>query len=159
VPVPWDRRKDYGTVVLDRPTSRKGLLSQVGRVSDFFEKDPNSPSNLNNASIYMIERELLTALDGRRTEARLDVPEPFYDFGKHVFPALLGKLPYVSLGREFPLWAVQYDGSWFDVGQKRDYLKVNEYLLDGKIEIALPFEKLPWGYLGTNVNLDFSKVT
>lgn len=159
VPVPWERRKDYGTVVLNRPENRKGIVSKSGKIDEFVEKDPNSPSNLNNASIYMIEAELIKTLDDLRTEARVDIAHPFYDFGKHVFPALLGRLPYVSISKDFPLWGIQYDGSWFDVGQKRDYLKVNEYLLDGKIEITLPYEKLPWGYLGANVNIDFSKTT
>ena len=159
VPVPWERRKDFGTVVLDDVESRQGIVSKSGRIKEFVEKDPNSPSNLSNASIYMIETELLRTLDALRTEASVNVANPFYDFGKHVFPALLGRLPGVSMPREFPLWGIQYDGSWFDVGQKRDYLRVNEYLLDGKIEITLPYEKLPWGYLGNNVNIDFSKVT
>lgn len=159
VPVPWDRRKDFGTVVLENVESRQGIVSKSGRIKEFVEKDPNSPSNLNNASIYMIETELLRALDELRTEASIGVPNPFYDFGKHVFPALLGRLPGVSIAGNYPLWGIQYDGSWFDVGQKRDYLRVNEYLLDGKIEITLPYEKLPWGYLGNNVNIDFSKVT
>lgn len=159
VPVAWERRKDFGTVVLENPITRPGIVSKSGRIKEFVEKDPNSPSNLNNASIYMIETELLRALDALRTEADVDVAKPFYDFGKHVFPALLGRLSDLTIAKKFPLWGIQYDGSWFDVGQKRDYLRVNEYLLDGKIEIALPYEKLPWGYLGTNVNIDFSKVT
>lgn len=159
VPVPWERRKDFGTVVLDRPEARAGALSQSGRVAEFREKDPDSPSNLNNASIYLIEMDLLRTLDPLRTEARSDLAEGFYDFGKHVFPAMLGRLPYGRLPKDFLLWGVQYDGAWFDVGQKRDYLRVNEYLLDDKLEIELPYEKLPWGYLGSNVNLDFSRVT
>jgi NDP-sugar pyrophosphorylase family protein len=159
VPVPWERRKDFGTVVLDRPESRGGILSQSGRIREFREKDPDSPSNLNNASIYMIEVDLLKVLDPLRTEARPDLTEGFYDFGKHVFPAMLGRLPYISLPRDFLLWGLQYDGAWFDVGQKRDYLRVNEYLLDGKLDIGLPYEKLPWGYLGSNVTIDFSRVT
>jgi mannose-1-phosphate guanylyltransferase / phosphomannomutase len=159
VPVPWDRRKDFGTVVLDQPQERPGILSKAGRIREFIEKDPDSPSNLNNASIYLVEMELLRLLDPLRTAAGTDVPEPFYDFGKHVFPAMLGKLPYVRLPRDFPLWGVQYDGSWFDVGQKRDYLRVSEAVLDGNLRVDLPFEKLPWGYLGSNVAIDFSRVT
>ncbi|HEX3526565.1 MAG TPA: nucleotidyltransferase family protein, partial [Thermoanaerobaculia bacterium] len=89
VPVPWDRRKDYGTVVLDRPEPRTGILSQSGRIEEFREKDPDSPSNLNNASIYMIEMDLLKTLDPLRTAASADAENAFYDFGKHVFPALL----------------------------------------------------------------------
>lgn len=159
VPVPWDRRKDFGTVVLADPEVRPGVLSKSGKIEEFREKDPDSPSNLNNASIYMIETELLKTLDPLRTEARGDIHQPFYDFGKHVFPAMLGRLPHVSLPKDFLLWGVQYDGAWFDVGQKRDYLRVNEYLLDGELKVDLPYEKLPWGYLGSNVKIDFSRVT
>lgn len=159
VPVPWERRKDFGTVVLDRPEPRQGLLSQAGAIQEFREKDPDSPSNLNNASIYMIEMELLRRLDPLRTAAKVQVESPFYDFGKHVFPAMLGRLPGVRLPEDFTLWGVQYDGAWFDVGQKRDYLRVNEYLLDGALDIGLPYEELPWGYLGTNVAIDFARVT
>lgn len=159
VPVPWERRKDYGTAILNQPEIRKGIVSKSGQIIEFREKAEDSPSNLSNASIYMVEMELLRAVDPLRTEARIDVPNPFYDFGKHVFPALLGRLPGISLPRKFPLWGIEYDGSWFDVGQKRDYLKVNEYLLDGKLDVPLAYEELPWGYLGTNVSIAFSKVT
>lgn len=159
VPVPWERRKDYGTVVFSHPEERGGMLSRFGRIAEFREKDPHSPSNLNNASIYMIEMDLIRALDPLRTAADPNLAEPFYDFGKHAFAALLGQLPYVSLPKGYELWGLQYDGRWFDVGQKRDYLRVNEYLLDGDLDIILPYEKLPWGYLGTNVTIDLSRVT
>ena len=39
------------------------IVSKSGRIAEFIEKDPDSPSNLNNASIYMIETEVLKALD------------------------------------------------------------------------------------------------
>lgn len=158
VPVPWERRKDFGTVVLDRPVDRSGQISKSGRIKEFLEKDPQSPSNLNNASIYMIERDLLQALDPLRTASAVDVAEPFYDFGKHVFPAMLGRLPYVTLPRDFSLWGIQYDGAWFDVGQKRDYLRVNEQVLDGNVAVDLPFEPRPWGHIGCGVEIDLSRV-
>jgi mannose-1-phosphate guanylyltransferase/phosphomannomutase len=158
VPIPWERRKDFGTVILDAPEKRGGPVSGFGRIKDFFEKEPDSPSNLNNASIYMIEMELLKALDGLRTEARVEVEDPFYDFGKHVFPALIGKSRRESISGKFPLFGVRYDGLWFDVGQKRDYITVNESLLDGRLNVPLPYERLPWGYLGTNVEIDFNLV-
>lgn len=156
--VPASRRADFGTVVLQAPEERDGTLSLSGRISDFREKDPESPSCLSNASIYMIEKDLLQVLDGYRTEAAVGTPDPFYDFGKHVFPAMLGRLPYVTLPKDYPLWGVQFDGLWFDVGNKRDYLRVNKRVLDGKIEIPLMYERLPWGFLGSNVIMDFSKV-
>jgi mannose-1-phosphate guanylyltransferase/phosphomannomutase len=54
---------------------------------------------------------------------------------------------------------IQFNGTWFDVGQKRDYLRVNEALLDGKIDIAMPYEKHSWGYCGANVAMPLDKVT
>ena len=93
-----------------------------------------------------------------RTESGVGVVDPFYDFGKHVFPAMLGKLPHVQLPKDFQLWGAEYDGAWFDVGQKRDYLRVNEQVLDGKIDLNLPYEQQPWGYLGSGVDIDLSKV-
>lgn len=158
VPIPMERRKDFGTAVLNAPRHREGVLSQAGRIERFFEKDPNSPSNLNNASVYLIEARLLKELDPIRTEAKLGLEEPFYDFGQHVFPALLGRLPHVNLSSDNLLWGVRYDGQWFDVGQKRDYLRVNEHVLDGALDVNLPFEKLPWGYLGRDVAVDFAHV-
>ena len=156
--VPASRKKDFGTVILHSPETRAGQLSMSGKIVDFREKDADSPSSLSNASIYIIERSLLELLDGFRTKAELGTENPFYDFGKHVFPAMLDKLPYIRLPKEFILWGVKFDGPWYDVGNKRDYLRVNEKVLDGVIKIPLTYEPLPWGYLGMNTSIDFSKV-
>ena len=153
VPVPWERRKDFGTVLLEEVEKHPGLISRSGRISDFREKDPDSPSNLNNASIYMLEMDLLRELDALRTPASLKEPQPFYDFGKHVFPAMLGRLPYAKLSREYPLCGIEYDGAWFDVGQKRDYLEVHRKLLEGELEAKLPLEQQPWGFVGANTKI------
>ena len=152
-PVPWERRKDFGTVLLEGAEARSGMISRSGRISDFREKDPDSPSNLNNASIYMIEMDLLRELDALRTPASLQVPQPFYDFGKHVFPAMLGRLPYAKLSRAYLLWGIEYDGAWFDVGQKRDYLEVHRKLLEGELTATLPLEEKSWGFVGANAKI------
>ncbi|MCP4152211.1 MAG: NDP-sugar synthase [bacterium] len=157
-PIPWEKRGEFGTVELEAPEKTEELISQSGKIVNFREKDPDSPSNLNNASIYMIEMELLKTLDALRTEASANVENPFYDFGKHVFPAMLGKLDYIKLPKEYLIWGIQYDGLWYDVGRKRDYINVNKAYLDGDFEIEIPYKKLPWGYLGTNTAIDFSKV-
>jgi len=152
------RKRDFGTVLISQPESRTGPLSQSGRICDFLEKDPHSPSCLSNASIYMIETDLLKVADGFRTEAKLGLEEPFYDFGKHLFPAVLGKIPYIQLPKDYILWGLKFEGPWFDVGNKRDYLRVNKAVLDDVISLPLTYERLPWGYLGTNTEIDFSKV-
>jgi len=40
VPVPWERRKDYGTVVLDRPEQRSGVISLSALISPQRRKIP-----------------------------------------------------------------------------------------------------------------------
>jgi NDP-sugar pyrophosphorylase family protein len=156
--IPRERRKHFGTAVLAQPEQRTGMMPLAGRIVEFREKDANSPSCLSNASIYMIETELLRLLDPYRTEAQLGINEPFYDFGKHVFPALLGKLPYLKLPRDYGLWGVRFDGAWFDVGTKRDYLRVNELALEGTVQVPFAYEPLPWGYLGAGASVNFSGV-
>jgi mannose-1-phosphate guanylyltransferase/phosphomannomutase len=158
-PVPWDSVGHFGTAELRNPEIHQDQFSKSGRVVNFIEKDPNSASNLNNASVYMIEVDFLKEIDSQRTEVDLELDEPFYDFGKHVFPALLGKIDYVKIPKDAVLWGIQYDGLWYDVGRKRDYLKVNTSLLEGDIKIFLPYERFPWGYLGHNVTIDFKRVT
>jgi NDP-sugar pyrophosphorylase family protein len=152
-----ERRADFGTVILQRPQTLAGPISLSGRITEFVEKRADSPSCLSNASIYMIEMDLLRTLDAQRTE--LGVKEPFYDFGKQVFPAILHKVPYITLPKDYILWGVKYDGPWFDVGNKRDYLTVNKRALDGLLDVPMMYERLPWGFLGSNVSMDFSKVT
>ncbi|MEE9385409.1 MAG: NDP-sugar synthase [Nannocystaceae bacterium] len=157
-PIPAARRKDFGTVILDATEDHRGGLRQSGRIVGFAEKDPNSPSNLNNASIYLIETELLRTLDALRTEAAVGVDAPFYDFGKHVFPALLGQLPQARIGTDYPMLAVRYDGEWFDVGTKRDYLRVNEHYLAGKIAGPTSYSPTAWGQCGDGVEMDLRHV-
>ncbi|UCH98165.1 MAG: NDP-sugar synthase, partial [Candidatus Aminicenantes bacterium] len=159
-PIPWEKRGEFGTVKLKCPKKFKGLISKSGKIINFREKDPNSPSNLNNASIYMIEMDLLKTLDPLRTKADQEnpAPEPFYDFGKHVFPAMLGKIEYVTLPKDYVLWGIEYKGEWFDVGRKRDYIEVNKSFLEGKIQLEIPYERYPWGCLGTNTTIDFSEI-
>jgi NDP-sugar pyrophosphorylase family protein len=156
--IPWEKRGEFGTVVLESPEIFARPISKSGRITSFVEKDPNSPSNLNNASVYMIEMDLLRTLDPLRTDAKVGLQEAFYDFGKHVFPAMLGKLNYVSLPKDLVFWGLEYDGLWFDVGRKTDYLMVNKAVLDKDIHLNVPYERFPWGYLGTGVVIDFSKV-
>jgi mannose-1-phosphate guanylyltransferase/phosphomannomutase len=48
---------------------------------------------------------------------------------------------------------------WYDIGNKRDYLSVNEAILQGKIQIDLPYYKYPWGWMGANVETDLDQIT
>jgi NDP-sugar pyrophosphorylase family protein len=157
-PIPWERRGDFGTVALESPECLSDSISKSGRISSFIEKDPNSPSNLNNASLYLIEMDLLRVLDPLRTEANSQINGAFYDFGRHAFPAMLGKLAHITLPKDYILWGTEYDGLWFDVGRKTDYLEVNKAVLDRKIPVNIPYESFPWGYIGTDTAIDFSRI-
>lgn len=158
-PVPWEMRGEYGTAIFGSAEDLDGAISKSGEIVDFLEKDPNSPSNLNNASIYMIDMALLEYLDPFRTQCSLDVENPFYDFGKHVFPALLGKLDYIQLPKEFKLWGIQYDGEWFDVGRKRDYIEVHKNILKKELRLPLQYDEFEGGYIGRNVSIDVTSTT
>jgi NDP-sugar pyrophosphorylase family protein len=157
--IPLERRGDFGTVLLKKAETRPGKLSLSGRVCGFFEKDPKSPSCLNNASIYIIETDFVRMLDRYRTEADPSLKEPFYDFGKHVFPAMTGRLPYINFPEDYRLWGIEFRGAWFDVGTKCDYLSVNRSVLDGLIDVPIPYRACSWGYIGEDVSLDEERVT
>ena len=116
------RKKDYGTVVLDTQEQQSGIpLSLLGRVRDFLLIDPTAPSCLSNASIYMIETDLLRPIDGCAPDGgKARSWETVIRLGKQVFPALLGKLPYIKLPKDYVLWGVNATGPWFDVPNKHD---------------------------------------
>lgn len=154
VPVPWERRKDYGVALLE-PIA--GDI-EAGYIRQFFEKQPDAPSNLNNASIYMLDKSLLDEVTPTLTAASLDVQEPFYDFGKHLFPALSGQLTYKKLATPRPLVGVVYPGKWFDIGKMRDYLECNNAVLRGELDFVPPYKRYPWGFIGHNVKINFAKV-
>lgn len=161
-PIPWDRRKDFGTAVLEgiKPGAEVPAKTYA-RIERFVEKDPNSPSNLNNASCYLIDVKFLEEYRAHLTACGVNVEEPCYDFGKHVFPSMLGdsKLPHLASFARFKeqLFAYEPGMLWFDVGNKRDYLSINEAVLRGELPVESPYRKVPWGFVGTGVQIDFNK--
>ncbi len=161
-PIPWHRRGDFGTVVLDgTPAGKDVAPGTYARIVDFVEKDPDSPSNENNASHYLIETDFLLELEAYLTPADPGVEEACYDFGKHIFPGLKGRIPYLKslTRRQSDLYGYEPGTLWFDVGNKRDYLTVNNIVLNGQIKVQLPYTRYPWGWMGEQVEIDFSRVT
>jgi mannose-1-phosphate guanylyltransferase / phosphomannomutase len=161
-PIPWDRRGDFGTAVLDGvPAGQEVHPGTYAKILDFREKDPDSPSNENNASNYLVETSLLLELEQHLTPARPDIPNPCYDFGKHVFMGIKGKVPHLRFLERYKdrLFGFEPGTLWFDVGNKRDYLEVNKAALHKQIPINLPYTEYPWGWMGDHVEIDFSRVT
>jgi mannose-1-phosphate guanylyltransferase / phosphomannomutase len=160
-PIPWKRRGDFGTAILEGIPARKSVPNGTyARILDFVEKDPQSPSNENNASNYLIETDFLLELETYLTPAQPGMKKPCYDFGKHVFMGMIGRVPHLKFltRRRSDLYGYEPGTIWFDVGNKRDYLEVNKAVLNGAIELNLPYAQHPWGWMGENVEIDFSRV-
>jgi NDP-sugar pyrophosphorylase family protein len=161
-PIPWERREDFGTAVLEGiPAGKDVAPGTYARIRDFLEKDPNSPSNENNASHYLVETDFLLELEPYLTPADLGIKEACYDFGKHVFMGMKGRVPYLEFltRRQNDIYGYEPGTIWFDVGNKRDYLEVNKTVLNGEIELELPYTRYPWGWMGEHVEIDFSQIT
>lgn len=161
-PIPWERRKDFGTVVLEGIAPNRDVAAGTfARVVEFMEKVPQSPSNENNASNYLIETDFLLELEPYLTEAKVGLDKPCYDFGKHVLMGITGKVPHLDFltKRNSDLYGYEPGVPWFDVGNKRDYLAVNRAVLKGEIAIDLPYQKTAWGWVGKSVDIDPSKVS
>ena len=161
-PVPWERRADFGTAVVEGVAVGDAVPpGAYARIRDFVEKDPASPSNLCNASNYLVESEFLLDLESRLTPARLDVDTPCYDFGRHVIAGMFGRVPHLGFLEQHAAHLYGYTPGtvWFDVGNKRDYLGVNRALMTGEIDVQLPYTRYQWGWMGEQVEIDFNRVT
>jgi mannose-1-phosphate guanylyltransferase/phosphomannomutase len=161
-PIPWERRNDFGTVVLEGIAPNRDVApGTFARVVEFMEKAPQSPSNENNASNYLIETDFLLELEPYLTEAKVGLDKPCYDFGKHVLMGITGKVPHLGFltKRKNDLYGYEPGVPWFDVGNKRDYLAVNRAVLKGEIVIDLPYQKTAWGWVGKGVDIDPGKVS
>ena len=161
-PVPWERRGDFGTAILEGiPAGAEVRPGTFARILDFREKEPESPSNENNASNYLIETDFLLELERHLTPAQPGHPDACYDFGKHVFMGIVGKVPHLPFLTRYRdrLFGYEPGTLWFDIGNKRDYLEVNKAVLDRRIPVDLPYHEHPWGWMGENVEIDFSSVT
>jgi NDP-sugar pyrophosphorylase family protein len=161
-PIPWERRGDFGTVILDGiPAGSNVAPGTYAQVRDFVEKDPHSPSNENNASNYLVETDFLLDLESRLTPAEPLIENACYDFGKHVFMGMKGRVPHLEFLTRFQndIYGYEPGEIWFDVGNKTDYLEVNKIALSGVIELELPYTRYPWGWMGEQVEIDFRRVT
>lgn len=161
-PIPWERRGDFGTVVLEGVKAGQEVPNNAYlRVTSFVEKDPNSVSRENNGSNYIIETSLLEELEPYLTPCSLGAKDPCYDFGKHIFQGMMGKVPHLGFLTKYSgsIFGFEPRTDWYDVGNKRDYLDVNRAVLSGGIQTQLPYTRFPWGWMGSNADLDLDRIT
>ena len=90
----------YGVAVID----------SEGRITRFKEKPKEFFSNLVNSGIYVLEQEVLNYIPKNM----------MFDFSKNLFLKLLKK--------KLPLYGMNVNGYWFDIGTLTSYKNPNEYL-------------------------------
>jgi NDP-sugar pyrophosphorylase family protein len=115
--VPWAEVYRFGTVTTD----------EQGRVESFRQKDPDSPSNLNNSSIHVFEAAMFPVL-GNLIERQLHTLPLFFQW--------LVANRNDALARRFPLFAYQHRGYWLDFGELEAYWRAQMDILDGKVPFS-----------------------
>jgi mannose-1-phosphate guanylyltransferase len=100
----------YGTV----------KLTKQNRITQFVEKAPpgQSPSNLINAGVYVLDPEIFDYIPGGRPVS----------IEHEVFP---------KLAEEGKLFGHEFKEIWIDIGKPADYLRANRLLLDAEKEKRL----------------------
>lgn len=98
----------YGVIVTD----------DGGAVEAFIEKPQGkAPSNLINAGIYVLEREVVGEIPAGRAVS----------FEREVFPSLVGH----------GLYGIERAGYWLDIGTLDRYLQATRDILSGEVETAV----------------------
>ena len=86
-----------------------GLVKLSGdKIVRFIEKPTEKTSGIVNTGIYALKKEIIEA-----------IPDGFYDFGKDLFPRLIGEMGAYSL-----------DGYWSDIGTLKSYYQTNLMLVE-----------------------------
>jgi mannose-1-phosphate guanylyltransferase len=104
---------------VEDPSSYGVILTDgEGAVEAFIEKPRGeAPSNLINAGIYVLEREVVAEIPEGRAVS----------FEREVFPALVGK----------GLYGVEQEGYWLDIGTIDRYLQATRDILAGAVATAV----------------------
>ena len=94
------------------------LTDDDGEVQAFIEKPQGeAPSNLINAGIYVLEREVVAAIPEGRAVS----------FEREVFPSLVGA----------GLYGIERGGYWLDIGTRERYLQATRDILAGVVDSAV----------------------
>ena len=101
--------------VQDRVLAKKyGLIKMdsSGKIMDFFEKPAEPPTTLASMGVYYFSRESLAHLDEYlKTNQNPDAPGYYMAW----------------LSKRTPLYAFQFSGTWFDIGDLDSYEKADRY--------------------------------
>lgn len=92
--------QEYGVAIIDKNK----------RITRFEEKPTRSFSNLINSGIYVLDHKVLQYIPRNQ----------MFDFSRDLFPQLLRK--------KLPLYGVEVNGYWFDIGTPESYKRARDYL-------------------------------
>jgi len=104
---------------VDDPSSYGVILTDVdGGVEAFIEKpEGEAPSNLINAGIYVLEREVVGEI----------APGRAVSFEREVFPSLVGE----------GLYGIERQGYWLDIGTLDRYMEATRDILAGTVTTTI----------------------
>ena len=115
------------------------LMNEDSRITRFLEKPKGEVifSNTANTGVYVFEPEIFEL-----------IPRGvFYLFGKQVFPLLLEQRQ--------PLYGHLTAAYWKDVGNLKIYQQTHIDMLEGRVNIQLPFKEIrKYVWIGKNVTID-----
>jgi len=123
----------FVTIALSRVENTEGYgiaeLNKDMKIKRFIEKPPpeRAPSNLANAGIYLLAREVRKEVESEKTKKIMDERKRL-DFGFDFIPYLVDE--------GFPVYGYELK-TWYDVGTPEKYLKAMIDVLYGKLDIRV----------------------
>jgi len=90
-----------------------------GKIIEFLEKPEKPVEKLVNTGIYAFKKEVLDI-----------IPDGFYDFGRQLFPRLVGQI-----------YGYTTKSYWNDVGTLKAYYTTNLYIVENKEKFPFMFEE------------------
>lgn len=125
---------------VDDPTEYGVIMSdEAGRISRFLEKPSWNQvfSNTVNTGIYILEPEIFSCYERNVV----------FDFSKDLFPLLLES--------DKPLYGINLDGYWSDIGSLQAYRNTQFDMLDGKVKVELQAQEITPGiFAETDITIE-----
>ncbi len=125
--VPMEEVDQFGVVVLDENSNIMGFQEKP--------KQEEAKSNLVNTGIYIFETAIFKY-----------IPEnTFYDFAKNVFPSIMEN--------KEKFCGFKIDEYWDDIGTIHQYKISSLEILNGSIDLELPYEKTENGWISKSAKI------
>jgi mannose-1-phosphate guanylyltransferase/phosphomannomutase len=117
------------------------IFDSDNKITKFFEKPTWGEvfSDTINTGIYILEKEILKYIPSNKE----------FDFSKDLFPLLMK--------RKINLYGALMEGYWKDVGNLTEYRLAHQDVLEGKVHVDIPGNKVREGvYIGEQTEIDYT---